>query len=75
MTRYRFTSSALSELREAALYFEQQQNGLGAKFLDEIDATIERILLFPHALASDVCANKALPNASLSLRSPLSSPA
>jgi plasmid stabilization system protein ParE len=49
MTKYRFTSAALSELREAALYYEQQQNELGAVFLDEINATIERIRLFPHA--------------------------
>jgi plasmid stabilization system protein ParE len=49
MTRYRFTSAALSELKEATHYYEQQENGLGTAFLDEIDATVERILHFPHA--------------------------
>jgi toxin ParE2 len=49
MTKYRFTSAALSELREATLYYEQKESGLGAKFLDEIDATVARILRFPHA--------------------------
>ena len=49
MTKYRFTSAALSELREATLYYEQKENGLGTSFLDEIDAAVERILRFPHA--------------------------
>jgi toxin ParE2 len=49
MTPYRFTSSALSELKDATLYYEQKENGLGTAFLDEIDATVERILRFPHA--------------------------
>jgi len=49
MTKYRFTSAALSELREATLHYEEKEGGLGATFLDEIDATVERILRFPHA--------------------------
>jgi plasmid stabilization system protein ParE len=49
MTKYRFTSAALSELREATLYYEQQEKGLGVKFLDEIDATVDRMLRFPRA--------------------------
>jgi plasmid stabilization system protein ParE len=49
MTKYQFTSAALSELREATFYYEQQEKGLGVKFLDEIDATVDRILRFPHA--------------------------
>lgn len=49
MTKYRFTSAALSELRETARYYEQQGSGLGATFLDEIDGAIDRILRFPHA--------------------------
>lgn len=49
MTRYRFTSAALSELREGILYYESKEPGLGAKFLDEIDGAIDRILRFPHA--------------------------
>lgn len=49
MTPYRFTSAALSELKEATLHYEQKENGLGAAFLDEIDATVKRILRFPRA--------------------------
>lgn len=49
MMKYRFTSAALSELRQAAVYYEQEQNGLGALFLDEIDGAVDRILRFPFA--------------------------
>ena len=49
MTKYRLTSAALSELKEAALYYERTEPGLGLKFLGEVDETIERILRFPRA--------------------------
>jgi len=49
MTKYRFTSAALFELKESALYYEQKENGLGTIFLNEIDATVERILRFPRS--------------------------
>jgi len=49
MTKYRFTSAALSELTEATLHYERKEHGLGVAFLDEIDATVERILRFPQA--------------------------
>jgi len=49
MTKYRFTSAALSELLEATVYYEQKETGLGAMFLDEIEATVDRIVRFPHA--------------------------
>ena len=49
MTKYRFTSAALSELTEATLHYEQKENGLGTIFLDEIDAAVERVLRFPRA--------------------------
>lgn len=49
MTKFRFTSAALSELKQAALYYERKQSGLGTAFLDEIDATVERVLRFPQA--------------------------
>jgi hypothetical protein len=35
MTKYRFTSAALFELKLGALYYEQKENGLGIIFLDE----------------------------------------
>lgn len=49
MTQYRFTSVALKELRQAILYYEQREDGLGAAFLDQVDATISRILQNPAA--------------------------
>ena len=49
MTRYRFTSSALTELTQAILYYEQRENGLGATFLNEIEATLDRVLQNPAA--------------------------
>jgi len=49
MMLYRFTSAALTELRQATLYYEQRENGLGTTFLDEIDATVDRILRHPTA--------------------------
>jgi plasmid stabilization system protein ParE len=49
MRSYRFTSAALIELKEATLHYEEQETGLGATFLDEIDAAVERVLANPHA--------------------------
>jgi plasmid stabilization system protein ParE len=40
MTEYRFTSAALAELREATLYYERNEPGVGLKFLDEINDTV-----------------------------------
>jgi hypothetical protein len=47
--QYRFTSAALMELRQATLYYEQRENGLGTEFLNEIEATLSRILRHPNA--------------------------
>jgi plasmid stabilization system protein ParE len=49
MTKYRFTSAALSELKEATLYYEDKELGLGRGFLSEIDSAVNRILRFPYA--------------------------
>jgi len=49
MTAYRFTFSALREIREAALHYQQRENELGRIFLEEVDATVARILANPHA--------------------------
>jgi hypothetical protein len=46
MTNCRFTSVALFELKEGALYYEQKENGLGIIFLDEIDATSNESCVF-----------------------------
>lgn len=58
MTQFRFTSAALTELSEATLYYEQRENGLGTAFLDEIEATLERIL--QHPVASTAIANEGV---------------
>ena len=50
MTPYRFTSAALEELRQAIIYYEQRENGARCSFpVDEIDATVDRILKNPSA--------------------------
>jgi len=49
MTQYRFTAAAISELRQATLYYEQRENGLGTTFLNEIEASLIRILQHPTA--------------------------
>jgi plasmid stabilization system protein ParE len=46
---FRFLTPALAEIREAAEFYEQRVSGLGADFLDEVDAAIDRILQFPEA--------------------------
>ncbi|GAA5484438.1 type II toxin-antitoxin system RelE/ParE family toxin [Haloferula sargassicola] len=46
---YRFLSPALLELTEAAQFYHQEVEGLGAEFLEEVDAAISRILQFPEA--------------------------
>src|ERR1044072_5227136 len=49
MTSYRFTSSALAEVKKATLYYEYKENGLGEIFLNELDAAIARVLSNPLA--------------------------
>lgn len=46
---YRFLTPALVEIREAAEFYDHRVPGLGADFLDEVDAAIDRILSFPEA--------------------------
>jgi len=73
MTQYRFTSAALFELKESALYYEQKENGLGIIFLDEIDATVRTNPAFSAFLAPDVSTDQTLPHSSLRIRPALSS--
>ena len=49
MKNYRLTSPALTELKEASLRYEEKEAGLGLAFMDEVDATIDRILANPVA--------------------------
>lgn len=46
---YSFLTPALTEIREAAEFYDRRVPGLGADFLDELDATVERILSYPEA--------------------------
>jgi toxin ParE2 len=46
---WRFLSPAVAEIADAADYYEGKVPGLGGDFLDEVDATIIRILRFPEA--------------------------
>ena len=46
---FRFTSAALQELREALQYYENVENGLGSRFLNEVEAAVARILESPEA--------------------------
>jgi len=46
---FRFTSAALRELQEAAFYYDQVENGLGGRFLDEVEETLRRIFANPCA--------------------------
>ena len=46
---YRFLSPAQQDLAEAVQYYERAAAGLGLEFLDEIERTVERILLHPEA--------------------------
>jgi plasmid stabilization system protein ParE len=45
----RFTSAAEAELQEAIAFYEAAENGLGARFLDELAAVVARILAHPTA--------------------------
>jgi plasmid stabilization system protein ParE len=46
---YRFLSPAQEEIQEAAQFYDARVPGLGADFLEELDAAIQRILQFPEA--------------------------
>ena len=45
----RFTSAAEEEPREAIAFYEAAENGLGARFLDEVEAVVARIVAHPAA--------------------------
>jgi plasmid stabilization system protein ParE len=46
---FTFHPLAKIELNDAAVYYDDQQKGLGLDFIEEIYATIKRILQFPKA--------------------------
>jgi len=47
--KLRFSRAAEADLAEAAAYYDQQFDGLGARLLDEVEAALGRITSFPDA--------------------------
>lgn len=46
---YRITSAANLEIESAVNYYAGIESGLGIKFLDELEAALDRILAMPQA--------------------------
>jgi hypothetical protein len=44
VVNYRFTTAADKELVAAAEFYESASSGLGGRFLDELEATVRRVL-------------------------------
>jgi len=49
--RVRLISPASAEFDEAVRYYDHELPGLGFRFLQEVDAAVERIRLFPEGWA------------------------
>ena len=47
MKEYQFLREAEEEMNEAAQFYEDRREGLGADFLDEVQHTVDSILAFP----------------------------
>ena len=45
--KVRFLTLAQKELDDAVLWYNQQADGLGREFLDELDRTVRRTITFP----------------------------
>lgn len=43
MTGFRYLPPAEEEMTEAAIFYEEQSQGLGAEFLDDVQRTIDRL--------------------------------
>ncbi len=48
MRTVKFAQAACREMREAEAWYSDKMPSLGARFLDEMDSTLERIRLNPH---------------------------
>ena len=46
---YRFLSPAESDLAQAMYYYDRASPGLGLEFLNEVERTVQRIILNPEA--------------------------
>lgn len=49
MKAARLTSAAETDVADAAQFYDKQRSGLGAEFLDEVDATVVRVCTAPEA--------------------------
>lgn len=47
LSKVKFVKEAANELRESVNWYELSAEGLGLRFMDEIDSTLERIKLNP----------------------------
>jgi plasmid stabilization system protein ParE len=47
--KHRFLAEALTEYERAAVYYEERQEGLGARFIIEVDEALALALEFPSA--------------------------
>jgi plasmid stabilization system protein ParE len=47
--RVRFLTAARDEFREGVRYYDNQRDGLGAEFREQVRAAVERIRQFPEA--------------------------
>ena len=57
MIGFRYLLPAEEEMTEAAIFYEEQAQGLGAEFLDDVQSTIDRLLENPmlgHAVVGDL---------------------
>ncbi len=48
LKKVKFVEEASCEFRESVEWYESRAKGLGLRFTDEIDSTVERIRLNPH---------------------------
>ncbi len=48
LSKVKLVNEAANELRESVEWYELRAAGLGLRFMDEIDSTIERIKLNPY---------------------------
>jgi toxin ParE2 len=46
---YRFLAAAFAEVDNAAAWYEAQQSGLGAEFMQAVDAAIGQLLVAPES--------------------------
>lgn len=49
MTEARLTAEALSELNEAALWYDRRSRGLGTELLDDVERALSRVEALPES--------------------------